>query len=85
MNEETCPCCGRPVRVVVSDEGTQHYEPLEAEPEPLAEAILSVTPYVSEGKDMYGLWPTSFPAAQQFAGPLYAGPVRVVIYREDRR
>jgi hypothetical protein len=27
-HQERCPCCGTPVRVVSSGEGTNHYEPI---------------------------------------------------------
>lgn len=27
----TCPCCGSPVEVISSDEGTSYYRPIESE------------------------------------------------------
>jgi hypothetical protein len=37
--QETCPLCGTPVRVVGSDEGTQHYEPTTPPAPGLREAL----------------------------------------------
>lgn len=56
--DHTCPCCGTPVRIVSSGEGTSYYEALaeEALRELVAEVRAQMPPdYVPAGKAK-GVW-----------------------------